>query len=414
MAWQDRIREAAYTSPNGTRITFGFEDVSKNFEKKTTGFDFPDADGTYVQDLGHSGRRYPLRIFFTGADHDLDADSFEALLTERGVGRLDHPFYGVKDVVPFGTITRRDDLKSAANQTVFEVTFWETIGLIYPTAQTDASSEVLSAVDSFNENAAAAFADSVVLTTAFERAALRNNFSTLLDGVEGALQSVANTQDNVRSQFDAIKDSINSSITTLIGDPVTLALQTINLIQTPALVASGVQARLNGYANLIASVAERADAIAPQGSDRRTINRFYARDLFLTTDVTGAVVSSVNSRFETKPQAIEAADLILSQFDSVVAWRDSNFDNLGEVDTGAAYQSLLDTVAIAAGFLVEISFSLKQERVLVLDRARTIIDLVAELYGTVDDELDFFIKSNSLSGSEILELPRGRRLVYFV
>ncbi len=85
-----------------------------------------------------------------------------------------------------------------------------------------------------------------------------------------------------------------------------------------------------------------------------------------------------------------------------------------QIDTGGAYQQLQDAVALTAGFLVEISFSLKQERVIILDRNRTIIDLAAELYGSIDDQLDFLISSNDLSGSEILELPRGREIVYYV
>ena len=137
MAWNDRLREAAYTSPNGTRLTFDYEDVRNTVDKKTTGFEFPDANGTFVQDLGHSGRRYPLRIFFWGADYDQEAEAFEALLLERGIGKLEHPIYGAIDVVPFGTITRRDDLKTNANQAVIELTFWQTINLVYPTAQTD-------------------------------------------------------------------------------------------------------------------------------------------------------------------------------------------------------------------------------------------------------------------------------------
>ena len=40
-------------------------------------------------------------------------------------------------------------------------------------------------------------------------------------------------------------------------------------------------------------------------------------------------------------------------------------------------------------------------------------DLDAELYGSVDDRLDFLIESNGLTGSEILELPRGRAIVYY-
>ncbi len=85
MSWNDRLREAAYTSPDGTRLTFHYENVSRTFDKKTSSFEFPDADGTYIQDTGHSGRRYPMRLFFWGDDYDIDAEAFDALLRERGV-----------------------------------------------------------------------------------------------------------------------------------------------------------------------------------------------------------------------------------------------------------------------------------------------------------------------------------------
>ena len=84
MAWNDRIREAAYTSPGGDRITFAYENVRKTVDKKTTGFEFPDANGTFVQDLGHTGRRYPLRVFFWGDDYDQDADGTDADLGAYG------------------------------------------------------------------------------------------------------------------------------------------------------------------------------------------------------------------------------------------------------------------------------------------------------------------------------------------
>jgi len=44
-----------------------------------------------------------------------------------------------------------------------------------------------------------------------------------------------------------------------------------------------------------------------------------------------------------------------------------------------------------------------------------VIPLVAELYGEVDAPLDFFIRSNNLTGDEILlEIPKGREIVYYI
>lgn len=84
------------------------------------------------------------------------------------------------------------------------------------------------------------------------------------------------------------------------------------------------------------------------------------------------------------------------------------------VDTGEAYQALETSVALAAGFLVETSFTLTEERRIVLGRARTFVDLVAEVYGELDDRFDFFIATNKLSGDEIIELPIGREVVYYL
>lgn len=414
MAWNDRIREAAYTSPSGVRTAFAYENVSKTVEKKTTGFEFPDANGTYVQDLGHTGRRYPLRVFFWGDDHDLEADAFEAALLETGDGRLEHPRYGMVDVVPFGQIKTRDDLKTAANQSILEVTFWATIGLVYPTVQSDPAAAVVAAINEYNAAASAEFETVIDLDSAVEQATFKNTYENLLGGAESGLQAIADVQDNVRSQFNAIVDSVNQGIDILVAQPLTLAFQTSLLIQAPARALTSIEARLNAYSDLASAIISGDGAVVAPSGDSRSLNEFRTNDLYASGYVTGSVVSVLNMQFVTKADAIRAAEAILEQFQAVAAWRDDNFRSLSEVDTGAAYQQLQEAVALAAGFLVDISFSLKQERGIILTRNRTIIDLSAELYGAVDSELDFFISSNNLSGSEILELPKGREIVYYV
>lgn len=414
MSWNNRIREAAYTSPSGIRLTFDYENVRKIVDKKTTGFEFPDANGTFVQDLGHSGRRYPLRVFFWGYDYDREAEAFEAALLERGTGKLEHPIYGAVDVVPFGTITRRDDLKTSANQAVIEITFWETIGLIYPSAQVDPASSVLSAIDEYNTAASDEFNNVTSLNSANEKATFKNSYKALLDNASNRLEEIADVQDDVRSQFNMIVDSINQGIDILIAKPLMLAFQTTQLIQSPARASANIKARLDAYGNLVTSIISGNGAISVPGNNSRNSNEFHTKDIYASTYVTGSVVSVVNNQFATKTEALQAAETVLTQLNYVTDWRDQNFQSLAEVDKGRSYQKLQEAVVLTAGFLVEISFSLKQEHVIILDRNRTIIDLAAELYGSVDDQLDFLINSNNLSGSEILELPKGRKIVYYI
>jgi len=414
MAWTDRIREAAYTSPGGTRTVFNYENVTKTVDKKTSAFDFPDADGTYIQDLGHSGRRYPLRVIFWGADYDLTAELFEQTLLERGAGRLEHPIYGTVDVVPFGSIKRRDDLKTAANQSIIEVEFWETIGVVYPTSQQDPESQVSAAIDEFNQTAAASFESSINTESAISQTTVTSEFSSLVEIVSSGLGDVAAAQDDIKRQFDTINQSINQSIDLLIAQPLTLAFQSVLLVQMPALAAANISARLEAYRNLLESIVAGDGAVVRPETDAQAANTFFVRDLYSSAYVSAMVLSVINNEFTTRPAALEAASYVLEQFESLTEWRDNNFSSLGEIDTGETYQKLQQAVALVAGFLVDISFSLKQERRIVLTRARTIIDLAAELYGSVDDQLDFLINSNNLTGSEILEIPAGREIVYYV
>lgn len=412
MAWNDRLREAAYTSPLGKRTLLTYENVSEEVEKRTSGFDFPDASGTYVQDLGYSGRKYPLRLFFWGDDYDLEAQAFIDTLLETGPGTLEHPIYGRVLVVPFGAITRRDDLKTRANQAVIELTFWETIPEIYPLAQGDAASEAEEALEDFNAAASAQFAQDIDLSSASLKSTFLARYDAVKNTVTAGLASIAAATNEVNQRFNTINQSINSGIDLLVGEPLTLAFQTMALIQAPANASTLIQARLDGYSNLLDMILN--GGVATPGNDAEPANTFKTADLYGAGYVSGQAVAVLNNEFETKTEAIAAAEFILTQFAEWVEWHDANYSSLGEIDTGETYQALQRAVAVTAAFLVDISFTLKQERAFILQDPRGVLDLVAELYGNVDEFLDFFIRTNNLTGSEILELPAGKTIVYYV
>lgn len=430
MAWIESVKEAAYNSPTGVRVPFSYEDVTSNVDKKTSGHTFPDADGTYVQDLGHSGRQYPMRAILWGSDCDEQAEVLDAALLERGIGKLEHPLYGTVDVVPYGTITRRDDLKTAANQSIIEVTFWETINLIYPTAQADPASLVAEAVEEFNGTVALQGIDTAVGVAEFQA-----SFSKLLDAAKDPLGALSDAADKVGQQFKQIVESLESkildpafmqavalaesaesqfnelkdNIEQKILAPALLIKQTFLMLQSPARAPS--DDRQDVFEGLMAATV--AETVTQAGAEEAAIpaTEYAPRELYAMGYVTGSIITLINTQYATKVQALAAADRLLAQFNTLVAWRDKH--HIG-VDTGESYQKLQQAVTLTAGYLVETSFSLKQERRIVLDRARTIIDLSAELYGSIDDKLDFIISSNDLTGDEILELPRGREIVYYI
>lgn len=418
--WQDRLREGAYTSPSGVRIKYIFTDVRRKWTKRGTLFEFSGVNDGYVQPHGFGSRQYPLRCVFNGPHHDLEAEAFEAAIAEDGIGVLEHPKYGeVRNVVPFGDITRRDDLVFAANQSIVEVTFWTTLVDIYPSGNADPQSEIGAALGNFDVEAAQEFEDTADLSTAAARASTKSTILSTLGEVSDALRSASDATSSVRREFDDTYDAINKGIDVLIGQPVLLARQMINLVRAPARAAAGIQSRLDGYANLLESLisapySNPQTGVAQAGLVRRQQNSLVASQVMAMAAVSGSVEAVIVSTFETKPEAIAAAQDVTQLFDDLIAWREQAYLDAGLLDPGGAYQRLLQAVALTAGFLIEVSFSLVPERRITLDRPRTIVDLAAEIYGSVDDRLDLLIQSNDLSGDEILELPRGKTIAYYV
>jgi hypothetical protein len=405
MSWQDRLRQAAYTSPSGTRLTFDYEQTSEAFDLKATPFEFADADGTFVQSLGRTGRRYPLRIILWGDTYDIQAEGFMAALSEAGQGILEHPVYGRKDVVPVGKVSRRDDLVRQSNQAIIEVEFFDTIGLVYPSATTDTAGQIAALVTAAGAAQAAQLAEANVLDTAVDRADFLSRYNAALDQVSEQMRPITEGVETVQRQFDAIQKSINRGIDVLIRDPLTLAFQTQQLINTPARIVGQVSGRLDAYANLFATI------IGPTVTKR---TQLYNSDLYASGTATATALAASTETYTKRPDAIGVAEDLLDLSDALAAWRDTNYATLDQIDTGGSWQATQELIATAAGALVALSFGLAQERTIRLGSARSIVDLAYELYGTVDSKIDDLINDNNFSGDEIIEIPQGREVVYYV
>lgn len=423
MPWQNRISSAAYTSPSGRRFEFVYEDVARSVDKKTTVFDFPNVAGSLIQDFGRSGRRYPWRVIFTGSDYDIEADQFFEALGERGAGLLEHPRYGVVAVVPVGRIRQRDDLKTEANQAIFEIAFWETLGTALTAPQSDNRNSVFGALEDFVSAISETFAETLFGSPANERAARRGLFTNLLNATNSTLGPIAAATDTIERDFQDAFDSVNTGVDQLISDPLTLAFQVSRLIRFPASAASLVSARLSAYANLAGSIVSGDQATTRAG--------FAVRELYAENYIAGMAATAANIRFggrtpdtpaggaaaavefRSRAQVIEVAEQLVSNFEAVEEWRGGQLNDREIVEEGASYQQLQKAVAFAVNYLIDQSFTLRIERRAILDRNRNFIELIGELYGELDSRFDEFITVNSLTGSELITIPEGREVVYY-
>lgn len=431
MSWEERILEGAYTATDGVRLTFQWERVSRTTPLRRTAFDFPGVFNSYVQDNGSGSRQYPIRAIFTGENCDVEATTFERACLKPGVGRLEHPLYGAFNAIPLGEVKRSDDPTSEANQSVVEVTFWTTTDAVYPNPAGNPRNEIVASLAAFNAAGARQFSSASTLGTVAQKANAAASVRSMMSLANASLGEVANATPSVSEQFRAAAQLILGGLEILIENPLELATQLAEFVQIPARSAATIAAKLTAYANLAQSIfgsrqGSPANVLQPGAAlPRRNIqvaNDFQIANVVAGASVAGTIRSTIETTFATRPLALTAAASALAQMDAVVAWRDDAYAAVGavstlgdnaRVDTGESQQALLAAAGLTAGHLVQVSFQLVPEKRIVLDRARTIIDLAAELYGSVDDKLDLLIESNGLSGSEILELPRGREIVYY-
>ena len=431
MTWKDRIRPAAYTGQDNLRHEFEFENVSRVTEKRSTAFSFPGIDDNYIQDNGFGSRKYNLRCYFTGDDCDFDATAFEASLLKFGVGKLEHPFYGDLDVVPFGTVSRRDDLVTGSNQAIVECTFWTTTGVVYPTAQVAPKNEVQNFINEFDSESSAAYGDNMILKSAQQQAELRGTVEEQLTAIDEKLSKAAQATEEVSREFRAWQQTINTSINVLVGNPVLLAQQLNNLVRAPARAALGIQNRLTSYVAFLQSIFTspsgtpgNATGISARPSEQtRLANDWRTADLSALQGLVSMASAALETEYKTKPEALSVADALLAQLEAVAEWREAGYAVFTSADYGARIEVLDDgrawfnatqAIYVCAGYLVQLAFSLASERLTVLNRDRSIVDVCAEFYGAVDDDtINFLINSNDLCGCQILELPKGFEMLWY-
>ena len=116
----------------------------------------------------------------------------------------------------------------------------------------------------------------------------------------------------------------------------------------------------------------------------------------------------------SRTQAIEAAEAlqgsILEALEAIEAVEAASGEYVAPEDVLAAIQALM---AQAAAMLLEQSYSLRIEQRITLENERTPMDLCFELYGR-DRQPGRFHRPERVDGNELLLIPRGREVVYYV
>lgn len=400
-------------------------------------FEFPNVAGTLVDQRQQIGRQFKLEIYFQGDDHLEVSEDFRKSTADRRPWRVFHPFYGEVLAKPVTTLVFDN---SGLNTTRITGTIMETLDIILPRAIASTREQIETQKAAVQESALVDYGTKVDELTAQEVV----NIDGQLDVIE------ANTLDIIEVEqqaFDLRNTIIDAKrfVDTAIQTPIDLIAKVQTAIDFPFQVISSVRGRLNvlqeNFERLTTSVVALLggtssnidfDNITPDLLGQISLNNRALYELAGATTVSSLVSATVTNvdpetsdieerQFQSLEDINTATQQIVNQWNNYVESLDAMETDLATepdsfVPDFETIRQLQDLVFFGIANLQEFAFSSTIENEVILAADTNLIELTHRFYGLdeEDENIERLKSQNQIGLKEILNIPKGRRIRYYI
>ncbi len=206
------------------------------------------------------------------------------------------------------------------------------------------------------------------------------------------------------------------------------ALSLFAIFKLPSLSISFPSKTISAYINAGASVkavlgGNHASISAGVMKKTDIKNRYQATMLSSAAIVSSATHAALvaaeatdtktGAGFRNRAEAMEAMVQLEELYDDYVALADEYAEENISPDTSSTASDMQELLSSTAYYILMTAFSLPSRRIITLGRDRQLLELVAELYGSLE-RVDEFIQENNLNADELEVLPMGREVAYYV
>jgi hypothetical protein len=403
MSWLERVKnDIIITTGDGREYRPLYMIGTKQLTYNIAEFNFPNIEGTLVRKGTPQGARYTIEIMFQGEDNIDVSREFERSCANQNPWTIIHPMYD--DFVCHPTSLTFDS--SGLNLTRVTGTVIETILEDYPTAINDPQGTARDFFDEHLERMVVSF-DNIELSPQ-QSLALANTNEDSFEIVSGQIQNEIQYNEYF-NLFNAANAAIINA-TSNASAPIGAAYR---LITYPALFAQSVRSRLQLFRQQLDSL---ISLLTPQNA---SIYESQAgaciSGMFLT-----AVTPQAND-YSNAVDVLEVSDAIVLAFNDYIA----NLDGLTSLDPTQPdafipnidpLQTLQDGVFFTVSQLMTIALAAQQERTYILEEDSDVINITHRFYGLdfEDENINQIIDANNIGINEILEIKKGRKIVYYV
>lgn len=408
MSWIERIKQdMIITTGDGKTYAPLYLISEKSVEYNVAEFVFPHIEGSLVKRGQPKGRRYPIEIIFQGENHIEQSNSFEQSAKDTRPWTISHPMYDSITVHP----ERLKFNTKGLNTTIITGDLIETILDVAPVSTVDPIDQTEFIALEAKSQGATSF-ESNVTPTASDTANMTAT-STEVYSLGAALVK-SGEQSNI--YFNKYNETLNN-VSLAASDAFSAAQSIIDLFSFPSTFTDSLKRRFSIFQSQFNSIRSQLENLVTP--NEKSIYQMQGAAIII-----GMIESTINpldTDYQSMTDVLYFVDQLISVNNTYITDLDAlQTDNASSLDSYVpdydAMLSLTGLVNYNISQLMNIALDAKQERRVVLDAESDIILLGHRFYGPSSDDstTNNFAESNNVGLNELLGIPAGKEVVYYV
>ncbi|KKN55744.1 hypothetical protein LCGC14_0579540 [marine sediment metagenome] len=406
MSWLDNIKtDLVIETGDGKKFTPNWLNASKAKEYNIAEFDFPEIAGSLIDRRKPKARKYNLEIYFEGDDHLEQSKEFEKSADDPRAWTISHPFYGRIIVHP---------VSLAFDNTAYNTT--KITGIIIETITEDNPKTTVAPAEKIE-------ADKEVLDTTFEDSFANDvipdtdDINTLLENIKIFFNTGKNIAAEASEEYFNLFNAANAAILNATAEPLAAIRAAQAVINAPALFVQSVKDRITVFVEQITKLISGINEILTPSN-----KKIHENNVGVALSAMALAASNPQEGdYDSRSKVLEIIDEITISYNTYLA----DLDIL-QTDTGGEEDSYIPDANSLIGLnnlmnftlsnLFDIALESKQERSIILEDDSNIIILAHRFYGLEADDstMDSLMEINNIGLNEILNIRKGRKIIYLV
>jgi hypothetical protein len=378
-----------------------------SYDFNVSEFEFPEVSGTKVDRRLPKGRRFPIDVYFQGDDNINQAEAFRLSANDTRPWIIFHPVFGRLDGHP---ISIKFD-SSGMNTTQVTIDFVESITEDGPRITQDLANTTIASAQKALDEANIVVSENVTPEIS-DVTYMASNTNKIYEDSSGFI-SDSSISAEYQNAFTKASTVINIAIGNASFDITTIQ----NFITYPFLFADSVQNRFIVFLKQLDTLTTSINTLTT--TNKKTIFENFKSSVLLA--MVKSCVAPNGNEYQNAPDIFDIITQLISSYNQFIIELNSlqsiNGTFFGAFIPNYTLQNELNfAVNFAVSNLYQIALNAQQARIVTLEKDSNVIIQTHRFYGLdiEDVNLNRFIDTNSVSLNELIQLKKGRELVYYV